>query len=103
MADGIEIQVDGIPQFEAMMRDLGEGDAIDKVKRRAMRAGGRIIQQAITDAAPVRPPLPSGTALPPGALKADILLSVVKESDGSISAIIRPGWLPSGAMPCRWT
>jgi hypothetical protein len=93
MADGIDISIDGLPGFEATMKDLGQGPAIEKVERRAMRAGGRIVQQAITDAAPVRPDLPSGTALPPGALKADILLSVVKESDGSITAIIRPGKL----------
>jgi hypothetical protein len=100
MADGVDISIENLPQFEAMMKDLGEGAAIEKVERKAMRAGGSIIQAAIIAAAPVRTNLPSGTALPPGAVKSDILLNVVKEPDASISAIVRPGKLTLHVV--RW-
>lgn len=91
--DGLIVTIDGMQQFNTMMVDLGAGQAAERVARRAMRNGGRVIQAAITDAAPVRPPLPSGTALPPGALKSDIELHVSKEQDGSISAYVEPGRL----------
>jgi HK97 gp10 family phage protein len=92
MADGLEITVDGLAQFNQVMEDLAGPSAVNAA-RHAMRAGGRVIQEAITEAAPVRPPLPSGTALPPGALKSDIELHVSKERDGSVSAYVEPGKL----------
>jgi hypothetical protein len=100
MADGLEITFEGLAQFNAMMTELA-GPTAESVARRAMRAGGRVIQAAITEAAPERPDLPSGTALPPGALKSDIELHVAKEQDGSISAYVEPGRLTMAAA--RWT
>ncbi len=90
MPDGLEVTFEGMPQFNAGMAELS-GPVSDAVARRAMRAGGRVMQAAISEAAPMRPVLPSGTALPPGALKADIELHVSKERDGSFSAYIEPG------------
>jgi Bacteriophage HK97-gp10, putative tail-component len=90
MADGIEITLEGLPEFSRMMTDLA-GPAAERIIRHAVREGGRVVQAAITEAAPVRPDLPSGTALPPGALKNDIVVKVRKEPDGSISAYIEPG------------
>lgn len=90
MADGIEITFEGMPEFSRMMQDLA-GPAAERIIRHAVREGGRVVQAAITEAAPVRPDLPSGTALPPGALKNDIVVKVRKEPDGSISAYIEPG------------
>jgi Bacteriophage HK97-gp10, putative tail-component len=75
-----------------MMGELA-GPAADRIIRHAMKAGGRVVQTAITEAAPVRTDAWSGTALPPGALKNDIEVHVAKESDGSISAYIAPGKL----------
>jgi hypothetical protein len=98
--DGLEITIDGLAGFNAMMSDLGAGQAAERIARRAMRNGGRVIQAAITEAAPVRPPLPSGTALPPGAVKSDIELHVTKEQDGSISSYIEPGRLTKHVV--RW-
>lgn len=100
MADGLEITVDGMPEFNKAMEDLA-GPGVERIIRRAMRNGGRVIQAAITEAAPVRPDLPSGTALPPGALKNDIVVRVTKEQDGSISAYIAPGKLTRHAAV--WT
>jgi Bacteriophage HK97-gp10, putative tail-component len=99
MADGLEITMD-LTKFNAMMTELA-GPTAESAARRAMRAGGRVIQAAITEAAPERPDLPSGTALPPGALKSDIELHVSKEQDGSISAYVEPGRLTMHAA--RWT
>lgn len=92
MADETGIVFEGIAEFEGAMVQLAI-DLPEKVIRRGLRAGGQVIQAAITLAAPVRnPSLPSTTALPPGALKSDIELRVVKEQeDASFSAIIAPG------------
>lgn len=90
MADGIEITFEGMPEFSRRMADLA-GPTAERIIRHAVRAGGQVVQAAITEAAPVRVPLPSGTALPPGALKNDIEVKVRKEPDGSISAYIEPG------------
>jgi hypothetical protein len=88
-----------MPQFSAMMTELA-GPAAERIARHAVRAGAQVVQAAITEAAPVRPDLPSGTALPPGALKNDIELHVAKEKDGSISAYIEPGSRTMAAA--RW-
>lgn len=90
MADGMEIVFEGMAEFNNSMADLAI-NVPEKICRTAMRAAGRVVQAAVTESAPVRVDLPSGTALPPGALKADIELHVVKERDGSISAYIEPG------------
>lgn len=90
MSDGMEITFQGMTEFEGTMNELSIV-VPEKICRRAMREAGRVVQAAVTEAAPVRPALPSGTALPPGALKADIELHVAKERDGSISAYIEPG------------
>ena len=90
MSDGLEITFEGMPEFSRMMQELA-GPAAERIARHAVRAGGRVVQAAITEAAPVRPDLPSGTALPVGALKNDIVVKTVKESDGSVSAYIEPG------------
>jgi HK97 gp10 family phage protein len=90
MADGPELTLEGLPQFDAAMMELA-GAGFDRAARKAVRAGGKIIQEAITEAAPVRTSGSSGDALPEGALKSDIELHVAKEKDGSFSAYIEPG------------
>jgi Bacteriophage HK97-gp10, putative tail-component len=92
MPDGLVITFEGVEGFNRMMTDLA-GPAVERIARRAVRAGGRVVQAAITEAAPERPALPSGTALPPGALKNDIEVHVAREKDGSVSAYIEPGKL----------
>lgn len=91
MADETGIVFEGIAEFEGAMVQLSI-DLPEKVIRKGLRAGGQVVQAAVTLAAPVRDPSkPSTTALPPGALKSDIELRVMKESDGSFSALIQPG------------
>lgn len=88
--DATGIVFEGMAEFEGSMYQLSV-DLPEKVVRRGLRAGGQVMQVAISLAAPVRPDLPSTTALPPGALQSDIGLRVVKEDDGSFSAVIAPG------------
>jgi hypothetical protein len=49
------------------------------------------MKAAIAANAPVRAPLPSGTALPPGTLQSDITVVVTKDAPDSFSAWIEPG------------
>lgn len=88
MADETGIVFEGIVEFEGAMMQLSV-DLPEKVIRKGLRKGGEVVQVAVTLATPIRnPSLPSTTALPPGALKSDVELHVVKESDGSFSAVI---------------
>lgn len=91
MADGLEITVTGLSELDAAMADLGSGDAVEQVCRRALREGGNVMKAAIAANAPVRVELPSGTALPPGALQSDIQVTVSKDSENSFSAWIEAG------------
>jgi HK97 gp10 family phage protein len=86
---GFSISLQGFKELGIKLTAL-VGDAGLNAERDGLRAGGEVIQAAIRSRAPVRPDLPSGTALPPGALSHDIELHVGKE-DGKWSAIVRPG------------
>jgi HK97 gp10 family phage protein len=90
MSDGLVITFEGMERFQRDMLEIS-GPVATRVARRAIRAGGRVIQSTITQMAPQRPDLPSGTALPVGALRGDIELRVKQEDDGSVSAFIGPG------------
>ena len=91
MADGgISIKVTGIEQLQANLTKLST-QAAERIIRKALRKGAMIERDAVADAAPVRPVLPSGTALPPGALAADITVTVNKRTDGSFVATVKPG------------
>ena len=83
------IKVIGLNELMSSFNKLKTQTA-EKVVRKSLRKGGRLMQDALTDATPVRPNLPSGTALPPGAMASDIQLSVTKTSEG-IVATIGPG------------
>lgn len=84
-------KIEGLKDLNHKLLALGTVKA-EVVLRDAIRAGGEVVQAAVREAAPERPALPSGTALPPGALKADIELVVgrIRES-GIVTAVVRPG------------
>jgi HK97 gp10 family phage protein len=86
---GFSVKLEGFKELDAKLDALG-GKLATNVVRDGLRAGGEVIQAAIRDLAPVRPDLPSGTALPPGALAHDIELHIGEE-DGKPAAIIYPG------------
>lgn len=82
---------EGLTELEAKLLDLS-GPAANRATAKALRAGGKVIQAAIQERAPIRPPLPSGNALPPGALALDIELQLGKSSaTGLPVAIVSPG------------
>jgi HK97 gp10 family phage protein len=81
-----------IAKFDAI-----KGDELKKAQRKALKAVGKIVQDAIVARAPVRvDDTPSGNALAPGALKADIQVHVHIASDAKAatdisSVTIEPG------------
>jgi HK97 gp10 family phage protein len=90
MADGLEITTTGFAEVERSLEEMGQSLG-EQICRKALRAGGNVMKAAIAANAPVRPPLPSGTALPPGALQSDITVIVSKDAPDSFSAWIEPG------------
>lgn len=90
MADGIEIKVIGLNELLVNFEKL-KTKAAEKVIRNALRKGAKIERDALAAAAPVRPDLPSKTALPVGALASDIQVSVNKTDIGVFAASIGPG------------
>lgn len=93
MANETGIVFEGMAELEKAMVQIAV-DLPEKVVRKGLRAGGQVIQAAVTLATPVRTPASSDdttTALPPGVLKSDVELHVMKESDGSFSALINFG------------
>lgn len=60
--------------------------------RKALKAGGAVIQAAIVERAPVllEPESPGSDALPPGAIKSDIIVKITVAQGGG-TAIIEPG------------
>jgi len=86
---GFSVRLEGFKELDAKLVALGGQAGLDAT-RDGLRAGGEVIQAAIRGRAPVRPDLPSGDALPPGALAHDIELAIGEE-DGHPAAIIRPG------------
>lgn len=87
---GFTTQVLGLKELEAKLQELG-GEAAQRVVRDALRAGGQVFRDAVEEAAPERPDLPSGTALPVGALAADIKLRLGRDEQGLPAAIVSPG------------
>lgn len=89
MAGGISIRVDGIPELDALMAEIS-GPVVERAMIAGVTAGAKIFQQAITDAAPTRPDLPSTTALAIGELKSKIQIRLMKLRSGTIAAFIEP-------------
>lgn len=92
MDDGVEITTQGFPELERTLEEMGHSLG-EQICRKSLRAGGQLIKAAIAANAPVRPDLPAGTALPPGALQSDVQVTVSKDKNlpDSFSAWIEPG------------
>jgi len=87
---GFTYHIRGLRELDAKMAELG-GAASKRIARKGLRAAGAVFLGAITDAAPERPELPSGTALPIGALAADIGMRLGRDEAGLPAAIVSPG------------
>ena len=83
MADGgIGVNLTGTQELKDMFEHLATA-ARDKAIRKALRAGAEVEQAAIQGATPVRidDGSPNSTALPPGALKADVEITMGRTND----------------------
>jgi HK97 gp10 family phage protein len=75
--------ITGLDELNATMEALQKG-SFEKAARKALRAAGTVIQAAIRERTPIRDDgKHSGTALPSGALAADINLSNVRHPGGT--------------------
>jgi len=80
MASNNNVTVDCTSVIE-MLKALGD-DAKDKAIQAALRAGAKIEQTEIQNNCPTRVEGPSGTALPVGALKSDVIIKTsTKQAD----------------------
>lgn len=77
MPSGFEVTVQGLAELQRRLDELKQQDA-DRIVNRALRAGAAVYKAAEEERAPDRPNLPSGTALPPGALKRDVTIRKAK-------------------------
>lgn len=87
---GFIAQINGLSELEENLLNLS-AKAANNATTKALVAGGKVIRAAIAERAPIRPLLPSGTALPPGALATDIELAVGKDQKGLPMVVISPG------------
>jgi HK97 gp10 family phage protein len=79
MPDGFSISIDS-KSLEDKLKSLGQ-DVQDRIINTALREGAKVYQAAVSEAAPERlDDETSGTALPPGALKSDVIIQKVPKS-----------------------
>jgi hypothetical protein len=97
--EGFNERIEGLADLEERLKDLKAGTARRMVKDACM-AGGQVLKLAIAERAPERPDLPSGTAIPPGALRRDIEIYFGRNEQGLPAAIVVPGHFT--AHVARW-
>jgi hypothetical protein len=61
-----------------------QGDQLDKIMAKAIREGAKVYQAAVSEAAPERVTFAGGDALPPGALKDDVIIKKAPSTGGPI-------------------
>ena len=87
---GFTTQITGLKELDEKLGNMKTG-AAKRIIRRGLLEGARVFQAAVRSRAPVRPVLPSGTGLPPGALKQDIEIHFGRNDEGLPAAIVEPG------------
>lgn len=108
---GFTAQMTGLRELDEKLGELGDKEA-KRIINSALKASGLVFEAAVRSRAPVRPGGPSGTALPPGALKNDIGSYIGATDDGGRplpAVIVRPGqftrrvanWLEYGHRQVR--
>lgn len=88
--DDFSIEINGLSELEAKLSGMSTKDATRAVNR-GLAAGGEVFRAAVAESAPMRPDLRSGTALPPGALKSDIIKRRTRDKDGTPVEVVGPG------------
>lgn len=90
MSGAIDIKCD-ISECLEYFEKIDKPDRVKRITRKALRKGAQVIQAAVIAEAPERLDLPSGTALPVGALKTDIIIKAYTDEYGKEVASIQPG------------
>lgn len=88
MADGINIDIQGLAELKATLESLATKDA-DRCILQALKAGAAIEQAAISEAAPVKDS--TGGLLPDGAIRNDIEVRVHRPSGRPAYVTVAPG------------
>lgn len=96
---GFTVNITGLKELDRRLQEMGTQDA-KRCIRKALNAGGTVMQEAIQAITPVRPDLPSGSALPVGAMVNDILISNYT-ADNNLAVLVGPGHRTAHAA--RWT
>ncbi len=95
---GFDVECKGFEELKAKLA-LMAGPAAKRIRNRALRAGSEVFKAAIEERTPERPDLPSTTALPPGAMKADIKIKAVSAPEETSSTFVTgPGKYTRHAM-----
>ncbi len=94
---GLLVQAAGQAAVKSQLEKLKKKASRDQLVH-ALKAGGAVLKQALEEHAPVRTPAVSGDALPPGALKDDIHITVGTGKDPSVSVGPGPKTAKVGAL-----
>jgi hypothetical protein len=86
---GFTIQIEGLRELDAKLSEMKDSQ-IKRVIRHGLDAGGEAMRRSIAEAAPERPDLPSGDALPAGAMKQDIEVRRGR-FEGLLAVFVGPG------------
>jgi HK97 gp10 family phage protein len=93
---GFSVKVNGLAEIQRRLDQLKAADA-KRIMNKALRAGAQVFKVAIEERAPERPDLPSGTALPPGALRRDVVIRTLKGDERGGVVTVGPGKLTNHA------
>jgi HK97 gp10 family phage protein len=93
---GFNIEVKGLAEIQRRLDQLKNEDA-KRIMNRGLRAGAQVFKAAIEERAPERPNLPSGTALPPGALRRDVTIRTLKGDEKGGIVTVGPGMITNHA------
>jgi HK97 gp10 family phage protein len=99
MMAAFSCRIEGLHALDARLKAMGNAEA-KKCIRKALQSGALIMQESIRSRAPVRPDLPSTTALPVGALASDIEIHNLVLDD-NLCVSIGPG--SHTAAAADWT
>lgn len=89
MCAAFSVHIEGLAALDARLKEMGNAEAKKCIKK-ALKAGAVVVQAAIQERTPVRPDLPSTTALPVGALVNDIQVAGIVDGD-NLAIMIGPG------------
>lgn len=92
------VEITGLDELIASFEESNH--EIQPIMKKAVRAGARVIRKAIAERAPVRAEGPSGDALPPGAIKSDIVIRKIKDAVADTAVSVGPAHRT--AFVVRW-